>query len=362
MNFLKSAALVLTALFIAALQLQALAQQPPARQAPNHPNVQLGQYTLPDPFLRMNAWTFVAPDDWQRNGGVYWTGKLVPVAYYSKLNVSNPMGSEQVSLFPTMIFSAANHPTLAVGRPISPYLQADEAVTRILMRQFRPTAERISVIAAERNPAQLMREAAARAQTQGVSGMEVRSARVLLEYQEGRRVMREMFFCTLAGVASSGGIWAVERAIGARAEKSRFEDSYPLLGLIASSLRENQQWVLARGRQLRSMIPPPTPISGAGAPSILDVSRSISRNNDQFLKNIDAIHTARLNSPASDGWTRAFRGTERMVNPSTQEAMEVKSGYLQYYQDYSGRVYGSNDPGDFYQQLKIGGTVLDRAQ
>jgi len=39
--------------------------------------------------------------------------------------------------------------------------------------------------------------------------------------------------------------------------------------------------------------------------------------------------------------------------------MDVGGGYLQYYQDYLGRVYGSNDPTDFYQQLKIGGTVLE---
>lgn len=137
-------------------------------------------------------------------------------------------------------------------------------------------------------------------------------------------------------------------------------ESHPVLGLIASSLRENQTWVLARGRQLRAMIPPPTPRrSGSGGPSILDVSRSISRNNDEFLRNIDAVHTQRLNTPASDGWTRSFRNTDRRVNPSTGEEMDVTGGYLQYYQDYSGRIYGSNDPTDFYQQTHIGGTVLE---
>ncbi len=132
------------------------------------------------------------------------------------------------------------------------------------------------------------------------------------------------------------------------------------MDLIAGSLRENQAWVQARGRQLRAMIPPATP-PGNRSLSILDVSRSISRNNDQFLKNIDAINKQRLNTTASDGWTRAFRNTERQVNPTTGEEMDVAGGYLQYYQDYSGRIYGSNDPTDFYQQLKIRGTLLEPA-
>ena len=28
-------------------------------------------------------------------------------------------------------------------------------------------------------------------------------------------------------------------------------------------------------------------------------------------------------------------------------------------QDYSGRIYGSNDPTDFYLQTTVGGTVLE---
>ena len=72
----------------------------------------------------------------------------------------------------------------------------------------------------------------------------------------------------------------------------------------------------------------------------------------------NAINTSRLNTPASDGWSRAFRNTESMRNPTTGEQIDVTGGYLQYYQDYSGRIYGSNDPTDFYLQTKIGGTVL----
>jgi hypothetical protein len=91
------------------------------------------------------------------------------------------------------------------------------------------------------------------------------------------------------------------------------------------------------------------------------VSRSISRNNDEFLRHIDAINTARLNTPASDGWTRAFRGTQQVYNPTSGEKMDVQGGYLQYYQDYAGRIYGSHDPADFYQQLRIGGTTLQQS-
>jgi hypothetical protein len=338
---------------------------PQSVSVPAATNLNLGQFVLSDPVLGMNAWTFVAPADWKRSGGVYWTGQLIPIAYYSKLTVVNPTNRDQFELFPTLIFVATDNPLWAGGRPTSPFLQADESVTRILLPRFRPQARNVKVLSVDKQAAQLITEARVRARTQGVLGCEIRAARVCVEYEEANATFREMFFCTLAAPPPTGAgplVWCVERAFGLRVEKARFESSYRLLGLIASSLRENQDWVLARGRRLRAMIPPPTPTQGSGSPSILDVSRSISRNNDQFLKNIDAIHTQRLNSPASDGWTRAFRNTDLRQNPTTGEQIEVSGGYLQYYQDYSGRIYGSNDPTDFYQQLKIGGTVLERTR
>ncbi|MBI5387024.1 MAG: hypothetical protein HZA90_20310 [Verrucomicrobia bacterium] len=327
---------------------------------PSTAQLSLAQYALQDPVLHLTAWSFVAPVDWHRSGGVYWTGRLLPLAYYSELTIKNPRGSEQLQLFPTAIYVAAENPMWAAGRPVSPYLQADECIRRILIPKHRPQARNVKVLASDK-PAQLVSEASARTRTQGVAGCDVRAARVLVEYTESDRSFREMFFCTLVSPPTAQGptVWCIERALGLRAEKDEFERSYRTLGLIASSLRENQDWVLARGRQLRSMIPSPTPRTGAGAPSILDVSRSISRNNDQFLKNIDALHTQRLNTPASDGWTRSYRNTERVVNPTTGEEMEVGGGYLQYYQDYSGRIYSSNDPTDFYLQTKVGGTVLE---
>jgi hypothetical protein len=49
------------------------------------PPPKLGQYAIPDTFLQMTAWSFVAPADWTRTGGAYWTGRLLPLAYYSDL-------------------------------------------------------------------------------------------------------------------------------------------------------------------------------------------------------------------------------------------------------------------------------------
>jgi hypothetical protein len=335
----------------------------PSTAAP--PTPKLGQYAVADPVLHLTAWTFVAPVDWRRSGGVYWTGRLTPVAYYSELTIANPNGSEQMQMLPGAVYVATQNQLWASGRPMAPYMQADECVRRVLLPKYRPKARNPRVVAVDRQPRQLVAEAGSRARTQGVSQCDVRAARVLVEYEEAGRPIREMFFCTLMAPPAARGpvTWCIERTLGMRAEKDRFDQAYRLLGLIASSLRENQDWVMARGRQLRTMVPPPTSPSGGsgGGPSILDVSRSIARNGDEFLKNIDSINTQRLNLPGTDGWSRAFNNTENMVNPSTGEQMGVTGGYLQYYQDYAGRIYGSNDPTDFYQQLKIGGTVLQPA-
>lgn len=205
----------------------------------NAQRAQLGQYTLLDRAIGRTAWTFVAPVDWKKEGGVYWTGRFIPLAYYTELRLSNPRGSEELDLFPTVIYAATDNAVLANGRPTSPYLQADECVRRILIPRHRPQARNVRVPAVDKQPAQLVAEATARARTQGVADCDIRAARVLVEYEEGGRPMREMFFCSLVSprLSTPPRVWCIERALGLRTQKNDFEHGYRLLGLVASSLR-----------------------------------------------------------------------------------------------------------------------------
>lgn len=91
---------------------------PPAPQGVAQ--VQLGQLWMPDPYLGIPAWTFVAPADWQLHGGVVWTGRLLPLAYYTDLRIDDPRGPEEVRLFPSTIFVETANPMLAAGREIAP--------------------------------------------------------------------------------------------------------------------------------------------------------------------------------------------------------------------------------------------------
>ncbi len=95
------------------------------------------------------------------------------------------------------------------------------------------------------------------------------------------------------------------------------------------------------------------------SPRPLDVSRQMARDQDRFLRGVDAPFAARLNSPGLNAGTAAQRGVSGMENPVTGERVDVPNGYLRYFQDNLGRVYGSNDMiGDPYVNYHINVTEL----
>jgi hypothetical protein len=89
----------------------------------------------------------------------------------------------------------------------------------------------------------------------------------------------------------------------------------------------------------------------------------MSRDNDQFLKGVDQSFSARLNSPGLAAWHEAQTGSSAMTNPTTGENVSVSNGYLRYFQDNLGRVYGTNDViGDPYVNYGINATELESSK
>ena len=236
---------------------------------------------------------------------------------------------------------------LAAGNELRRLTDPITCVCEILIPRCRPEIRDCRVRGAEALPG-LAELATQRAHADGYHGVQVASGRMLAEYTLGHWQIEEMFYCTTAAVPSFGStLWCIDRAFGCRAQKGRLESALPLLGTVAASMQENPQWVSARRRELQrraaAMSPPPRLSPGSGGPSILDVSRQMARDNDQFLKGVDQSFAARLHSPGLHAWTEAQRGVTGMENQLTGEQIDVPNGFLRYFEDNLGRVYGSND-------------------
>lgn len=329
-------------------------------------SIPLVQYSIPDPYLRCTAWTFVAPYGWDIRGGVGWTGHLSP-AYYTTLSVRNPHGSEEFTFFPVFIFSASSSPFMPAMNEVRPLTDPATCIREVLVPRCRPEIHSGRAVSTERLP-DLEKAARERCRMYGMAGAQADAARLLLEYTLGSFPVEEMYYCTtVASQTMAGVIWCIDRAFSYRAEKGKLQKAFPLLGTIAASMQENPQWVQARQRELSRLVaamsPPPRLAPGGGGPSILDVSRKMARDQDDFLRGVDQSFAARLNSPGLDAWSQAFRGVSPMENPVTGQQIDVHNGYLRYFEDNLGRVYGSNDMiGDPYVNYHINATELQPRQ
>jgi len=321
---------------------------------------QLQQHALPDPLLHMTAWTFLAPAGWALDGGVSWNPRGTPW-YNTVLTVRNPNGSEEYRRFPVFMFAQTSMPILANGAEIRPVLDPVQAIQQIVAPRCRPESRQGKVVAVERLP-KLAEPAVAEARRYHIPIVQAGGARVLMEYPLQGRTMEEMFYCTTFAYQIQGMVgWMIDKAFSYRAEKGRLKDAFPVLGTIAASLLEKPQWVEARRQAMARMVaastrPPQT--APSGRLSILDVSKSMARDQDSFLKGVDASFSARLNSPGLHAWSEAYRGTTTLHTP-TGTAVTVQNGYQRYFQDNLGRIYGSNDViGDPYVNYKMNVTEL----
>lgn len=341
---------------------------PPASRVAAPADVELGQYTLPDPYLGVTAWTFVAPTDWKKEGGVSWTGSLTPgPAYSTSLEVRSPDGSTQFSMLPTLMFVQTQNPMFANGQEMLPVMDALTCIREVILPRCRPGARDLKIIAADALPkmAAADKDEALQSGLEAAREMDFNSGRAHVTYTLQGRQLEEMIYCTIVSAPRVGGAvgWVVDHGFSYRAEKGKLQASMPVLATIASSVKANPQWVSARRQELARIVaensrPPRVNAGSGGTLSILDVSKSMARDQDDFLKGLDA--SSRLREQAMSQSYNPQRNTEMTIDPVTQERLEVSSGYLHHYRDYYGQVHGSDlNASDFYVQYKIPVTELE---
>lgn len=327
--------------------------------------IDLVQYVIPDPYLRMNAWTLVAPKDWKVDGGVSWIGKLdPPPAYVTQISAMAPDGSASYMTLPLFFFIQTDNPMLAGNGEIAPVMDPKTCIERVILPRCRAQAQNVKIIGFEALP-KMIERTQKNAALAGLNpaNLKIDAGRALVEYSFNGNAFEEFVYCSVVATQTPTGIlWCTDEVFAYSAPKGKLKDAMPVLGTIASSVRRNPTWAQASRQELARIVaansrPPQVAAGSGGTLSILDVSKSMARDQDSFIKGLNASAAARDHALSISHGN--ILGQQPMYDPALGEPVNVPNGYLNYYRDYYGVVHGSDlNAADFYSAYHMNTTQL----
>jgi hypothetical protein len=286
--------------------------------------------------------TMSVPSDWTADSKIAWDYSSGNLPARLSARLSAPDGSAWVEVFPAELFDwvqpeyqRTRPGTRNFGMIYYPHINVQIAMKNFVIARYRGNVQNLKVIG--------FRPIANLARLLGKPPIEGDSLAARISYTVGGHVVDEEFFCLLAKdqpIASHSPVGtgyehhrvlAYVHSLGAR--DGKLESLHPLLGFIASSLKDNPAWQdnLSRiqreiGARFNKQIARNyQQIAAAGARS-----RQISAQSDAFLARVDAERVASNQASASqraaasqsgsfdkanDDFDQYIRGTEKMEDP-----------------------------------------------
>jgi hypothetical protein len=283
------------------------------------------------------AFSFLAPVDWQVDGGVVWRlHPTMPAAV--AMRVHPPQGVEQLEAFPTVAFSwggylgpgtffppGANY----LGNEVQPPLR--DAVAYLKERHIPRARDglRVQIVKTEELPK--LAEAARQAEPAAPFGgpqMVFTAGRVRVEYEwEGKPVEEDLYgvLNTMALPAGNMTIQIADKLFGLRAPKGRLDETTRLFETMIHSMRINLQWFNRYAQLVQALTQAQmNQIRAAG-----DLSRYISRTSSEISDMMRQSYEQRQASQdrINQNWSQYMRGVDEYYNPAEQRAVELPSGY-----------------------------------
>ncbi len=283
------------------------------------------------------AFSFLAPVDWQVDGGVVWRlHPTMPAAV--AMRVHPPQGVEQLEAFPTVAFSwggylgpgtffppGANY----LGNEVQPPLR--DAIVYLKERHIPRAREglRVQIVKTEELPkvAEAAREAEPAAPFGGPQ-MVFTAGRVRVEYEWEGKAVEEDLYCVLNTMALPAGnmtIQIADKLFGLRAPKGRLDEATKLFETMIHSMRINLQWFNRYAQLVQALTQAQmNQIRAAG-----DLSRYISRTSSEISDMMRQSYEQRQASQdrINQNWSQYMRGVDEYYNPAEQRAVELPSGY-----------------------------------
>lgn len=322
----------------------------------------------------VEAARFLVPVGWRTEGGVTWNQAFGCLYMLVSANIRfiSPDGSSGMEIFPTYVWNWYDdqyqqqlvNQQLQQGGPQRPCDMAPPAgAVQFLRGKLVPAFRRgAQVVGSEPQPqVAALAQRALQAYAQQAAGyglqMDLRAdaARVRLNYTRNGQPVEEWISATVQSnrqmgpspsAAMQGGMgqsatytFVTAALIGTWAPAGRLEAMGPLYATMIASYRPNLAWVNAVQQVMTNM--GNTAIQGAmdrsriWAEANRSISATIRQGYDYQQQSQDRI---------AESWSQTTRGVETYVDPSSNERVELSSGYSQVWSNGQGEYILSNTP------------------
>lgn len=282
------------------------------------------------------AFSFLAPVDWQVDGGLVWRAHpTMPAAV--ALRVHNPQSLEQLETFPTVAFSWGGYLAVSgfpqgstyLGNEVQPPVR--DAIAYLKERHLPRTRGNAAgkIVRTEELPK--LAEAARAAESSPPLGgpqMMFTAGRVRIEYDLEGKTVEEDCYCVLNSMTLPTGnmtIQIADKLYGLRAPKGQLDQATKLFETMIYSTRINLQWFNKYAQLVQALTQAQmNQIRAAG-----ELSRYISRTGSEISDMMRQSYEQRQASQdrINQNWSQYMRGVDRYHDPIAGRPVELPSGY-----------------------------------
>lgn len=305
-----------------------------------------------DPAAGTHAFSLAIPAGWRLRGGMVWDLKYSNVSS-PVVQIYSPRGPESLETFKLVphvwdkqgIFGFPEGSTY-LGAVVARPRDARTYLKELVIPTFRGRTGFRFI-----ESARLVRIAAtltAQASRLGYgTDTTFDAARVRIAYRIGARSVEEDFYAlvgyTTSSILPGRTLWTASSLYSYRAAQGRLDRSASLLHAIESTVRINMRWYadylyvqqLWIDGQMQA-------IRAAG-----ELSRIISRNNDQITQSIRSAYQTRQDAydRISSSFSEQIRGVETYRNPYEGREVQLPSDYTYAWVSETGEYALANDAG-----------------
>jgi hypothetical protein len=308
------------------------------------------------------AFTFLAPVDWQVEGGLVWRAHPTMPASVA-LRVRNPRGPEQVESFPTVAFSWGGYLAMTgfprgsnyLGNEVQPPVR--DAIAYLKERHLPRVRGNLQARLVSETALPKLAEAARAAESVPPGGpqMTFTAGQVRIAYGLNGKPVEEDFYCVLNSIsmpAANMVIQIADKLYAVRAGQGRLAEANKIAETMIHSTRPSLQWFAKYVQLVQALTEAQmNQIRAAG-----ELSRYISRTNNEISAMMTKSYEDRQASQdrINSNWSQYMRGVDEYHDPIAGRPVELPSGYNNAWVNRSGE-YVVTDSQLFNPNVELGG-------
>lgn len=291
--------------------------------------------------IGIEAFRMIIPADWKFEGGIQWILDNPAMPAVAAFKVTNSKGSEELEIFPNLMFFWTNNQMLLstfpvgakyFGAEVRPPANPIEFLQNILIPRFRGNAANMRVV--ETKPLPEMAQQLSKMQSQPGVSVSADGGKVKIEYQRDGKWMEEEIYTVIESftfqIQSMYGViyntnWAGDYIFSFKAEKGKLDASSKIFQTMVTSFQLNPQWFNKYSQLTEYLIQNQI----QQIRQIGEISKIVSQTNNEISDMIMSSYQERqaVYDRLSQDFSQTIRGVENYYDPVNQKTVELPNGY-----------------------------------